>query len=397
MADLGILVRHGRSCRANDGGRCNCKPSYQAWVYSKRDQKKIKKSFPTRAAAKAWRTDALNALNRGRLRAPVATTLREAADEFMAGARDGTIPHRAGHPFKPATLRGYQRGLDRVLAELGHKRLSDIARADVQDLADRLTAEGLAASTVQNTLDPLRVIFRRAIRRDQVTVDPTEHLELRRPKGQRDRIASPTEARELLAALEPAERVLWATAFYTGMRRGELRALRWDDVDLQARVIHVTRGWDDVEGEQDVKSDAGQRDVPILDLLTPDLAALKLRAGRAAGLVFGLNAETPFYPSTVRNRALKAWKTENERRVGEGERVGADPADMVLLEPIGLHEARHTCASVLIASGANPKVIQKIMGHATIQMTFDQYGHLMPDGLDEAAKRANAYLAAATS
>jgi integrase len=52
-------------------------------------------------------------------------------------------------------------------------------------------------------------------------------------------------------------------------------------------------------------------------------------------------------------------------------------------------------ASVLIASGANPKVIQRIMGHATIQMTFDQYGHLMPDGLDEAAKRANEYLVTA--
>src|SRR4051812_13699325 len=135
MADTGILVRHGRACRTRDGGRCNCTPNYQAWVYSKRDQKKIKKSFPTRAAAKAWRTDALNALNRGRLRATVPITLKQAADEFMAGARDGTIPHRAGHSFKPATLRGYERGLARILAELGHKRLGDIARADVQDLA----------------------------------------------------------------------------------------------------------------------------------------------------------------------------------------------------------------------------------------------------------------------
>jgi integrase len=68
-----------------------------------------------------------------------------------------------------------------------------------------------------------------------------------------------------------------------------------------------------------------------------------------------------------------------------------------MLEPIGLHEARHTCASVLIASGANPKVIQKVMGHATIGMTFDQYGHLMPGGLDEAAAAANAYLARAAA
>jgi len=86
-------------------------------------------------------------------------------------------------------------------------------------------------------------------------------------------------------------------------------------------------------------------------------------------------------PSTVRNRVLAAWEAANADR---------DPDDQ--LEPIGLHEARHGCASILIASGANPKVIQKVMGHATIGMTFDQYGHLMPGGLEEAAAAANAYL-----
>lgn len=163
----------------------------------------------------------------------------------------------------------------------------------------------------------------------------------------------------------------------------ELRALRWGDVDLASRVIHVRRGWDDVEGEQAVKSDAGERDVPILEPLRPALAAHRLRtSGAANGLVFGLSDERAFYPSTVRNRALAAWKAANEDR---------EPDDR--LEPIGLHEARHTCASVLIAAGCNAKVIQKVMGHATITMTFDQYGHLLPGGLEEAAARANAYLA----
>ncbi len=64
---------------------------------------------------------------------------------------------------------------------LGDKRLSDIERADVQDLADKLTGEGLSASTVQNTLDPLRVIYRRAIRRDLVSTDPTEGARTARP------------------------------------------------------------------------------------------------------------------------------------------------------------------------------------------------------------------------
>ena len=138
--------------------------------------------------------------------------------------------------------------------------------------------------------------------------------------------------------------------------RGELRALRFGDVDLAGKVIHVRRGWDDVEGEQDGKSDAAERDLPILDVLARELAAHKLRSGRGDdALVFGLTPTAPFFPSTVRNRALAAWTAENERRRAH------DP-EATTLAPIGLHESRHTCASVFIASGANPKVVQRIMG-----------------------------------
>ncbi len=65
-------------------------------------------------------------------------------------------------------------------------------------------------------------------------------------------------------------------------------------------------------------------------------------------------------------------------------------------KPITLHEARHSCASVLIASGVNAKALSVIMGHSTIAMTFDTYGHLMPAGLNEAAAMTNAYLARLT-
>jgi integrase len=87
----------------------------------------------------------------------------------------------------------------------------------------------------------------------------------------------------------------------------------------------------------------------------------------------------------VRNRALAARATANEDRDADDQ-----------LDPIGLHEARHLCASTLIASGANAKVIQRVMGHASITETFDRYGHLMPGGLAEAAAAANAYLARRT-
>ena len=388
----GVRQRHGNGC--NGKGRCDC--PWRAEVYSKRDGRKLRKTFPTQAAAKAWRADKLAAANRGKLRAPTSMTVRQAAEEFMAGAREGSIPTASGARYKPATLRGYRVGLDkRLLPELGDRRLSDVERRDVQELANRLTSEGLSASTVQNTLDPLRVIYRRAIRDEEVTTDPTEHLELRRPNGGRERVAKPIEAAELIAALPDDERALWTAAFYAGLRRGELRALRWADVDLPARVIRVSRGWDAIEGEQDVKSAAGKRRVPILDPLADALTAHQALTGRSGeALVFGRTATDPFNPETVRRNSLAAWGwREVPNPESEGPKVIHVKEQDDALEPITLHEARHTCASLLIAAGVNAKALSVIMGHSTIAMTFDTYGHMMPGGLDEAAAAVNAYLA----
>lgn len=217
-------------------------------------------------------------------------------------------------------------------------------------------------------------------------------MELRRKRGKRDRIAAPAEAAALLGALADEDRALWACAFHAGLRRGELRALRWSDVDLDGGTIRVAREWDDQEGELDeAKSAAGTRTVPVLDVLARELRAHLLRTGRRGdALAFGRTGSEPFIPSTVRSRALRAWTGENERRV----KAADEGAEVELLRAISLHEGRHTCASAFIAAGANAKVVQTIMGHATIGMTFDQYGHLFPDDLAAAAQRANAWIAA---
>src|SRR5215211_2728667 len=162
----GIRARHSRSCRSRDRGACSCRPTWEANVYSRRDRKQIRKTFPTQAAAKAWRADALSALNRGQLRAPTRTTVREAAEAWLAGASDGTIRNRNGRTYKPSALRGYRRALDkRVLPALGHHRLTELCRMDVQDFADRMLSDGQDPSTIANTIDPLRAIYRYAIRR----------------------------------------------------------------------------------------------------------------------------------------------------------------------------------------------------------------------------------------
>lgn len=348
-------------------------------MWSARESKRIYRAFPTLAAAKAWRADAQVALRRGTVRAGSTPTLHESAEAWLAGVRSGAIRNRSGHPYKPSAIRGYETALvTRVLPELGGARLSEIRRVDLQDFADGLCAGGLDASTVRNTLMPLRVIFRRALARGDVAVNPTTGLELPAIEGSRERVASPAEAEALLAALPERDRALWATAMYAGLRRGELLALRWEDIDLASGVIHVERSWDAKEGVVAPKSRAARRSVPIATVLREHLVEHKLRSGRHVGLVFGTSASQPCTPSNVRNRANAAW-------------ARAD------LDPIGLHECRHTFASLMIAAGVNAKALSSYMGHSSVTITYDRYGHLMPGNEGEAARLLDGYLARVTA
>jgi integrase len=288
---------------------------------------------------------------------------------WLAGARDGSVRNRSGDRYKPSAIRGYEAALERrILPELGGAKLADISRADVQDLADRMLAEGADPSTIRNALMPLRVIFRRAVGRGEVAVNPCTGLDLPAVRGRRDRIASPQEAAELIAALPEEDRALWASATYAGLRRGELMELRWADVDLAAGVIRVERSWDPKERQVvETKSRAGRRRVPIAAVLRDHLIEHKLRSGRGEGLVFGRDGATRFDQSGLRARARKVWAAETARRREENPEAAA-------LEPIELHECRHTFASLMIAAGVNAKALSTYMGHASIAITSTATG-----------------------
>jgi integrase len=358
------------------GGRCNCRPTYQASVWSKQDGRRIKKSFHTHAEARAWRAAAQTEIRRGTMRGPSRLTLREASEAWLEGARDGSIRNRSGDRYKPSVVRGYETSLRlRVLPELGDRKLSDVNRAAVQAFVDRLLAEGADPSTIRNALMPLRAIVRRAVARGDIAVNPTSGLELPAVRGRRDRIASPDKATKLLEALPERDRALWATALYGGLRRGELQALRWSDVDLAKGVIRVERAWDAREGEIEPKSRAGRRSVPIAAVLRRHLVEHRQLANSGM-LVFARPDGKAFDGSTVDARAKSAWR-------------------LVGLEPITLHEARHTFASLMIAAAVNAKALATYMGHASVTITYDRYGHLMPGNEDEAAALLDTYLARA--
>jgi len=383
----GIEVRHGRACPARERGACRCRPSYRAWAWSAREGRKVRRSFPTLAAAKSWRSDAIGEVRRGRLRATPSPTLRHAADVFLDGAEAGEILNRSGRPYKPSVLRGYRADLERyVLPDLGGLRLGEIAPHDFQALADRLVRAGLSGSKVRNVLTACRPFYRRARARGLVSLNPLEALELPAASGRRERAVGPAEAAELLAPLPGDVRAIYETAQLAGLRRGELRALDWRDVDFDSGRIRVRRGWDDREGAIEPKSEKGARDVPIHAALRAVLAQQALRTGRRDGLVFGRTGTEPFTPSHVRRRAAQAWEAANAGRAAQG---------LEQLRPVGLHELRHAYVTMMFEAGVQLERIGDYVGHSSTYMT-ERYRHLLDGHESEAAELLDVYLAMAS-
>jgi integrase len=375
----GIRKRHSKPCASWQGGRCNCKAGYEAWVYISRERGRVTETFKRKEEAKAWREEALVAARRGSLqlanRDP--RSLAVALAQFVEDMKAGKVRPKQRERYKPSTIRSYDQSLRRYIgsSELGSMRVTEIRRLDVQDFVDQLLADGRDPSTVNNVLNPIQAFYRRAHNREEVSHNPTERIEIpdlgkRRPA----RIASREEAASLLSPLRPDDRVILATAFYAGLRRGELRALRYCDVDLSGAVICVEFGWDQYEGQIPTKSETSRRTLPLMSLLRDLLCEhIAKTSCRGEDLLFGRGPNKPFDPSTVAYRVKKRWMETAQR-------------------PITLHQCRHTFASMLIDAGANPKAVQTFMGHSKIQTTFDIYGHLFPGSRDEVRLMMDRYL-----
>jgi integrase len=400
MAQIDVV--HQRRC-THETGRCNCTPSYRVQVWDGRARRLHRRTFRSYPEAKTWRDDVRIAVRNGTVRPQTKRTMADAAALLIEGMTDGSWLDRSGKAYKPSTRRSYAQAVKKYLEPdpLARMAVTEVRRADVQDYVDRLRKTGLSASTIANKLDPIRVIFRRALQRDEISVDPTEGLVLPAVRGRRERIADRTEAAELISSLPRGERAFWATAIYGGLRRGELRALRWADVELDAQpaLIHVRRTWDDVEGEVEVKTEAGFRVVPVTASLRRLLVAHRAATRRGGDdLVFGRTAVDPFIPSTVRSRALRAWGwKEIPNPEPDGPKTIWVKARPDALEPIAPHEGRHSAASYLIEAGLNDLELTATIGHSDSRTTKRIYGHLFPNSSATIVAKLDAYHRADTS
>lgn len=331
------------------------------------------------AEARSWRIDKQAAIKLGRPSSRSNALLAEAMVKFLRDIESGAVSNRSGRRFKPSVCRSYASSYRLYIErELGPVRVDEIRRRDIQALIDRLKLNH-RPSTVRNAVMPLRAYFRWATARDIVPQNPTVGIELPSSDGSRDRVVPADVAIGLVRALPEADQGLWATWFFAGLRAGESRALRFEDVDLVTREIRVERSWDQIKGPVRPKSEAGRRKIPMPQVLTAFLVAHQSRVGWSHGLIFGRSATKPFNPSSVTKRADRIWK-----------RAG--------LERITPHEARHTFASLMIEAmirdqTLNVKVISEIMGHASITETYDRYAHLLPGSTGRAVDALDSYLA----
>jgi len=301
---------------------------------------------------------------------------REMSDvRFDDYARDWitTYQGRTGRGIRPPTLAAYGRDLENdAIPFFGRRRMADIQPRDIRAFAARLADRGLAPATVRKVVASVRALLATAAEDGLIRSNPCAGVRLagRRPPGEEPQDAKRALTEEQLARVieETPEqwRLLVRFLSQTGLRIGELIALRWEDVDLGVRRVKVRRRI--YKGTVDVpKSRYGIRDVPISTVLAQELWRHRAASGAPPD-------DTPVFPSSV-GTPLNGEALLNRMFKPAVRRAGVPWA--------GFHTLRHTCASMLFRSGWNAKQVQVVLGHHSPAFTLATYVHLLPDDLPE--------------
>jgi integrase len=277
--------------------------------------------------------------------------------------------------LRPGTLNNVDSFLHcHILPGFGTWQIGRIEPADIRTFVAELVEKGLAPSTVAAVYRVLARILATAEIDGVIAGTPCRGIKLpRQTTSTEPCFLSPAEVRRLAEAIEDRYRVLVYTAAYTGMRWGELAGLGVQRLDLLRGTIEVTEALTEVNGHVRIgpTKTGKSRTLSIPRFLVALLAEHLATFPTAGGYVFSSAEGTPLRRNFYRRHYKPAVK-----------RAG-------LPDTLRFHDLRHTCAALLIAQGAHPKEIQERLGHSTIQLTFDRYGHLLPslderlrDGLD---------------
>jgi len=363
--------------------------SKEAWVvdYVDGDGDRHLKTFARKRDAEAWQAVVGIEVRSGLHTADSkSATVAEAGQLWLQTAREAGLER--------STLEYYQQHLDLHIAPLiASTKLSQLTVPMVRAFEDKLRADRSPAM-VRKAIGSLAALLADAQERGLVAQNVARSLRLRRRRG-KDRqttkrqkgrlkigvdIPTPDEIRKLLPHLSGRWRPLLLAAIFTGLRASELRGLRWTDVDLKRGEVHVRQRADRFNVIGRPKSEAGERTVPLPPLVIGALRTWKLACPKGDfGLVFPSGSGAVESLSNILQRGLQP------AMIAAGLVAKKDTAKYT-----GLHSLRHFYASWCINRRVDGglelplKVVQARMGHSSIQITADRYGHLFPRGDDGA-------------
>src|SRR5918999_775077 len=329
----------------------------------------------TRAAVAEKLTKAMADRNGGLIFDGGNLTVGEYLDRWLSDSVRGTV--------RPSTFERHE-GIIRlhIKPSLGRVGLKKLTPAHVRGLHREKLDAGLTPATVRTIHSTLHKALTQAVADGLI---PRNAADVKAPSPAPDEMhpLSESEARTFLeTARETGDRfeALYVLAITTGLRRGELLGLRWDDADLDRGTLRVGRALVREGGRHTLGETKTRRGRPQINLTPRTVNALKAHRKkqleekmRLAGLykdhslIFASGVETPVNPENLVKRSFKPLIKKAS------------------LPEIRFHDLMHTCATLLLSRGVHPKLVQELLGHATIAMTLDTYSHYLPSMGDQAA------------
>jgi integrase len=391
----GVEVRHRADCKTRAPG-CKCRPRYRISVPLGRSGERTYASGASLAEARAdvgpARPRAEEKHRRGRVGR---LTVSEAAAQYVRDLRAGVIlthgKASSGKSFKPRSvddradcLRILCNGLPELTRDgnglppvpgLGHMRVGDVRHSHLNDLLEQVRVHQ-SASRCNRIRDAARCLFRRLEQIDHEfhALIRWELVERRRVERRELGELDGTRLLALLDVLQPRERAAYSLAAYLGLRIAEILALRVEDVDLKAGVIHVVWAWDEKHRQLvPTKSDAGARDVPLIKRVGAALRPLCKDREPEAYLFANPRTGLPVKGDTIRSAARRQWAAAG-----------------TALEMLP-HEARHLAISIWTAAGVDDRTRIDMAGHASKRMNL-AYAHRLTEQQRRARDSVEAFI-----
>lgn len=275
-----------------------------------------------------------------------------------------------------------------VIPAIGHLLLSKVTQRHMQELLVNPWVKGkkLKESTVHAYYAVVGGAFSHAVETGLIEINPCRGVKLPQIKRVKRQTISPAQFQQVLGVI-PADdwfRTFFILSLLTGVRKGELLALHWEDVDLLGGKLHITRNVAQLPGEfieDDPKTLASERTIII-----KPVAIELLKRHRILQVEQKLRAE----PETWKDQGLVFCRSDGSFiRVQAPNQRLSSALKKIGIEESGItpHGCRHTLASQMLGMKINPKVVQEILGHSSIKTTLDIYGNCLPHEHGEAMEQ----------